>query len=131
MDIVKTQGLQFLIDAAFDAVKEIFRPNMSLDDVAEKYSPIIDEIIEKQEKNGVKFCAGKFKIAQVYEKNFNLNFELYFQDEAKKWSKIAKTSGAMDAKTWLSPEGWLELKNIKEKIFDVDAPESVADDGDK
>ena len=37
----------------------------------------------------------------------------------------------MDAKTWLSPEGWLELKNIKEKIFDVDAPESVADDGDK
>ena len=31
----------------------------------------------------------------------------------------------MEAKTWLSSEAWLELKNIKEKVFDVDAPEGV------
>ena len=63
-------SLQTLIETAFDTLKEIFRPNMSLDEVAEKYSPIIDDIIKKYEKEGVKFSAGKFKIGCVDEKNF-------------------------------------------------------------
>ena len=115
-------GVQSLIETAFDTLKEIFRPNMSLDEVAENYSPIIDDIIKKYEKEGVKFSAGKFKISCVDEKNFNLGFELYFQDDKKNWSKVAKTSNPMDAKEWLSAEGWQELQSVKEKVFDVEAP---------
>lgn len=115
-------SLQTLIETAFDTLKEIFRPNMSLDEVAENYSPIIDDIIIKYEKEGVKFSAGKFKISCVDEKNFNLGFELYFQDDKKNWSKVAKTSNHIDAKDWLSAEGWQELKSVKEKVYDVEAP---------
>ena len=115
-------SLQTLIETAFDKLKEIFRPNMSLDEVAENYSPIIDDIIKKYEKEGVTFSAGKFKIGCVDEKNFNLGFELYFQDDQKNWSKVAKTSNPMDAQEWLSPEAWQELQSVKEKVYDVEAP---------
>ncbi len=115
-------GLQNLIETAFDSLKEIFRPNMSLDEVAETYSPIIDDIIKKYEKENVTFSAGKFKISRVDEKKFNLGFELYFQDAEKNWSKVAKTSNPMSGQDWLSPEGWLELQNLKEKVYDVTAP---------
>lgn len=123
MGAVENMGMQVLIDSAFEALKEIFKPNMSLDDVAEKYSPHIDDIIIKYEKKDVKFSAGKFKIACLDKDSFVLSFELYFQDKNKKWSKIAKSSAPMEAKTWLSTSAWLELQNVKEKIFDVDAPE--------
>lgn len=116
-------SLQTLIETAFDTLKEIFRPNMSLDEVAEKYSPIIDDIIKKYEKEGVKFSAGKFKISCVDEKNFNLGFELYFQDDKKDWSKVAKSSNPMNGQEWLSPEGWQELQKMKEKVYDVEAPQ--------
>lgn len=119
--------VQILIDSAFEALKEIFRPNMSLDDVAEKYSPNIDDIIVRYEKEGVKFSAGKFKIACLDKDSFVLSFELYFQDKNKKWSKVAKSSTPMEAKTWLSSTAWLELKNIGEKVFDVDAPDGAVD----
>ena len=125
MGTIESAGVQVLIDSAFEALKEIFRPNMSLDDVAEKYSPTIDDIIVKYEKEGVKFSAGKFKISCLGNDSFVLSFELYFQDKNKKWSKVAKSSTPMAAKTWLASEAWLELKNIKEKVFDVDAPEGV------
>ena len=125
MGTIESAGVQVLIDSAFEALKEIFRPNMSLENVAEKYSPTIDDIIVKYEKEGVKFSAGKFKIACLGKDSFVLSFELYFQDKNKKWSKVAKSSTPMEAKTWLSSEAWLELKNIKEKVFDVDAPEGV------
>ena len=124
MGTIESVGVQVLIDSAFEALKEILKPNMSLDDVAENYSPNIDDIIVKYEKEGVKFSAGKFKIACLGKDSFVLSFELYFQDKNKKWSKVAKSSAPMEAKTWLSKEAWLELRNIGEKVFDVEAPEA-------
>lgn len=123
---IKTESapnqLEEILNAALDNLKEIFSPNMTFDEIAEKYSPSLDEIIKKYQAEGVTFAAGKFKIACFDENNFTLGFELYFQDAAKKWSKVARTSSPYE-KIYLDSKTWLELKNIKEKTFDVDAPE--------
>ena len=131
MKPVPDDAAKILLESVFDTLKEFFRPNMTFDVIAEKYSPSLDDIIEKYQKEGLTYSAGKFKVAYFDEKSFTLGFELYFQDAAKKWSKVARTSKPYDAKKWLAPETWLELKNIKEKVFDVDAPEPYFPDDKK
>ena len=112
-------GKSITFDEAFKILDELSgkRKNMSLDEIVEKYSPIIDDIIKKHQKKGLTFSAGKFRIAQLNNISFTLGFELYFQDDAGDWIKAAKTSDALSAADWLSDTAWLELKNIKEKIF--------------
>ncbi len=114
---------QTMIDATFEILKEIFRPNMSVEEVVEKYSPSLDEIILKYEKEGVKFSAGKFKITPLENDTFALGYEIYFKDGDGKWSKVANVSQPMDAKIWLSKEAWAEIQSAGEKVFDVAAPE--------
>ena len=128
MGTVQSTGIQILIDSAFETLKELFRPNMSLNDIAEKYSPRIDEIILQNQKEGFTYTAGKFKIVFVRKNIFCLKFELYFQDVNKKWHKVANSSEAMNAEIWLSPEARLELQNIKEKVFDVESPDVKSSD---
>lgn len=120
---VKTEGKNIFFDAAFDALKEMLRPNMSLEEIAEDYSDNIDEIIIAEEKNGTKFNAGKFKILSVGKNNFALEVELYFKDKGGKWIKRAKTSSPMSAEDWLSEDARKILDAEKEKIFDVEPPE--------
>ena len=119
---MKTEGKNIFFDAAFESLKEIFRPNMSLEEIAEDYSDNIDEIILAEEKNGTKFSAGKFKILSVGKNDFALNVELYFKDSDGKWIKRAKTSSPMSAQDWLSEDARKILDAEKEKIFDVEAP---------
>ena len=107
----------------FDDLKNLLFPDMSLDEVAEKYSPRVDEVIAKNEADDLKFSAGKFKIACVDDKSFALSYELYFQDADKNWIKVANTTSAMDPRLWLSKEAWEELLDVKEKFYDVAAPE--------
>lgn len=120
---VKTEGKNLFFDAAFESLKEIFRPNMSLEEIAEDYSDNIDEIIIAEEKNGTKFNAGKFKILSVGKNNFALEVELYFKDKGGKWIKRAKTSSPMSSEDWLSEDARKILDAEKEKIFDVEPPE--------
>lgn len=120
---VKTQGGNIFFDAVFDALKEMLRPNMSLEEIAEDYSDNIDEIIIAEEKNGTKFNAGKFKILSVGKNNFALEVELYFKDSDGKWIKRAKTSSPMSSEDWLSADARKILDAEKEKIFDVEPPE--------
>ena len=110
----KTEGKNIFFDAAFDALKEILRPNMSLEEIAE-------------EKNGTKFNAGKFKILSVGKNNFALDVELYFKDKDGKWIKRAKTSSPMSSEDWLNDDARKFLDAEKEKIFDVEAPEIEKD----
>lgn len=119
----KTEGKNIFFDAAFDALKEMLRPNMSLEEIAEDYSDNIDEIILEEEKTGTKFAAGKFKILSVGKENFALEVELYFKDKDGKWIKRQKTSAPMSSKDWLSADAKKILDAEKEKIFDVEAPE--------
>lgn len=120
---VKNEGKNIFFDAAFDALKEMLRPNMSLEEIAEDYSDNIDEIILEEEKTGTKFAAGKFKILSVGKENFALEVELYFKDKDGKWIKRQKTSAPMSSKDWLSADAKKILDAEKEKIFDVEAPE--------
>lgn len=119
----KTEGKNIFFDAAFDTLKEMLRPNMSLEEIAEDYSDNIDEIILEEEKTGTKFAAGKFKILSVGKENFALEVELYFKDKDGKWIKRQKTSAPMSSKDWLSADAKKILDAEKEKIFDVEAPE--------
>lgn len=119
----KTEGKNIFFDAAFDALKEMLRPNMSLEEIAEDYSDNIDEIILEEEKTGTKFTAGKFKILSVGKENFALEVELYFKDKDGKWIKRKKTSAPMSSKDWLSADAKKILDAEKEKIFDVEATE--------
>mgnify|MGYP007069880112 CR=1 FL=1 len=112
-----------LIEAKIEELDKLLFPNMSLDDVAEKYSPRVDDVIRKNETEGFKFSAGKFKIACVDDKSFALSYELYFKDKDGEWLKVANTSKPMNAKIWLSELAWGELLGAKEKVFDVAAPE--------
>ena len=113
-----------LIEAKIEELDKFLFPNISLDDIAEKYSPHVDEVITKNEADGVKFSAGKFKIAAVDDKSFALSYELYFQDADKNWIKVANTTSALDPRLWLSKEAWAELQGVSEKLYDVTAPES-------
>ena len=121
--MIDPKNVQPIADAAFEMLRDIFRSNMSLDEVAEVYSPSVDKIILKYEKDGVEFSAGKFKISAVDSENFTLGFELYFRDENGAWSKVARTSDPIPAQNWLSSEARQELLDAKEKFFDVEPPE--------
>lgn len=110
-------GAQFLIESAFNSLTEILCPNMSLEEVAKKYSPKLKNIISQYQDTGSKYQAGKFKIICLDETSFALNFELYFINSEEKWLKAENTSSALSSKTWLSPEAWLDLRKNKEKIF--------------
>ena len=119
----KTEGKNIFFDAAFESLKEMFRPNMSLEEIAEDYSEEIDKIILEEIKSGTTFIAGKFKILSVGKNDFALNVELYFKDSGGKWIKRAKTSSPMSSQDWLSEDARKILDAEKEKIFDVEAPE--------
>ncbi|MBR6013432.1 MAG: hypothetical protein IK062_06580 [Selenomonadaceae bacterium] len=123
----KTEGKNIFFDAAFDALKEILRPNMSLEEIAEDYSEEIDKIIIEELKTGSTFSAGKFKILSVGKNNFALDVELYFKDKDGKWIKRAKTSSPMSSEDWLNDDARKFLDAEKEKIFDVEAPEIEKD----
>ena len=112
-------GTQFLIKSAFDSLTENLCPNMSLVEVAQKYSPKLKNIITQYQDSGAKYQAGKFKIICLDETSFALNFELYFTDSEEKWLKAEITSSTLSSKTWLSPEAWLDLRKNKEKIFSI------------
>ena len=118
------ETVSFLVETFWKTLNDFLKPGMSIDDIIEKYSPRVDEIIEKNQKEGVTFNAGKFKILAVGKKSFTIGFELYFQDKNKKWSKIATTSPELDIEAWLSDEAIEQLQNQKEIICDVAPPET-------
>ncbi len=120
---LKGLGLQALIDTALKSLEQMLRPNMSLDEVAEKLSPRVDNIITKHINEGNKYAAGKFKIFAEENEKFAVNFELYFKDTDGKWLKVTSNSQALDAKEWLSPEAINELQEAREKVYDITAPE--------
>ena len=114
---------QFLIKSAFDSLTENLCPNMSLTEVAQRYSPKLKNIISQYQEAGAKYQAGKFKIICLDDTSFALNFELYFTNTEGQWLKAENTSSALSSKTWLLPEAWIDLRKNQEKIFSIKSAE--------
>lgn len=112
-------GAKFLLETAFNSVTKSFSKNMSLEEVTEKYSPKLKNIVEQYRNEGLAYQAGRFKIIHLDDESFALNFDLYFTDSDGKWINAENTSSALDSKTWLSPSARIDLREEKEKIFSL------------
>ena len=121
------------INAIIELVKKYFheaiKPDMTIEKIAEVASPNLDKIIQKNEKMGLKYSAGKFKIEYLNEKQFTLEFEMYFKDESGKWYKAANKSEPRDAEL-IEKTSWKTLQKLKVVEFPIGAPvdEKIAND---
>ena len=110
-----------LLDAAKNFFIDLFRPDMTLEKIADVVSPRLDDTIKKYEARGLKYSAGKFSIKYADESHFNLEFEMYFQDEEGKWHKCANESEPRDA-TLLEVGAWKTIKALQVITFPIEKP---------
>ena len=110
-----------LLEAAKNFFLDLFRPDMTLEKIADVVSPRLDDTIKKYEARGLKFSAGKFSIKYADEKHFNLEFEMYFQDEDGKWHKCANESEPRDSMI-LEDGAWKTIKALKIITFPIEKP---------
>ena len=122
MDIL-TKFQDEVIGALFATIKELIRPNSTLEDIANDYSSQMDKIILEQINNGLTYSAGRFMLRYVDEKSFCVGCLLYFKKKDNKWQKIGGLSPKMSADYFLSDNAWTYLCEHKEKTFDISAPQ--------
>ncbi len=122
---INTDTLDKIIELVKKYFHDLIKPDMTIEKLAEIASPNLDKIIRDNEKVGLKYSAGKFKIEYVDEKHFTLEFEMYFKDEAGKWYKAANKSEPRDSEL-IEPSSWKTLKALKVVEFPIGAP--VAED---
>ena len=118
---VNADTLNTIIEMVKQYFHDIIKPDMTIDKIAEVASPNLDKIIRKNEEQGLKYSAGKFKIEYLNDKQFTLEFEMYFKDEAGKWYKAANKSEPRDAEL-IEPSSWKTLKALKVVEFPIGAP---------
>ena len=106
--------------------KDLINPNMTIEKLAEVASPQLDKIIQKNEKQGLNYSAGKFKIEYLNDKEFSLEFEMYFKDDAGKWYKAANKSEPRKSEL-IEPSSWKTLKALKVVEFPIGAPNADAE----
>ena len=124
---VNADTLNTIIEMLKQYFKDLIKPDMTIDKIAEVASPNLDKIIKKNEEKGLKYSAGKFKIEYLNDKQFTLEFEMYFKDDAGKWYKAANKSEPRDSEL-IEPSSWKTLKALKVVEFPIGAP---ADEEDK
>ena len=110
-----------LLEAAKNFFVDMVRPDMTLEKIAEVVSPRLDDAINKYEARGLKYSAGKFSIKYADEKHFNLEFEMYFQDEEGKWHKCANESEPRDS-ILLEDGAWKTIQALKVITFPIEKP---------
>ena len=117
-----------VVSATKEFFNELVHPNMTIEKIAEVAAPSLDDLIEKNEANGLKYTAGKFKIEYVDEKQFALSFEMYFKDADGKWYKSGGNSEPREAEL-LDIGSWKTLQTLKAVEFPISAPskEEAAD----
>lgn len=122
---VNADTLNTIIEMVKQYFHDLIKPDMTIDKIAEVASPNLDKIIRKNEEQGLKYSAGKFKIEYLNDKQFTLEFEMYFKDEAGKWYKAANKSEPRDAEL-IEPSSWKTLKSLKVVEFPIGAPVNEA-----
>ncbi|MBR4903207.1 MAG: hypothetical protein IKZ53_00885 [Selenomonadaceae bacterium] len=123
----KIEMVADLVEVAKNFFVDFFRPDMTLEKISEVVSPRLDEMIKKQERNGLKYSAGKFSVKYADEKHFQLEFEMYFQDIEGKWHKCANESDLRDAEL-LETGAWNTIKALKVITFPIEKPQSADDE---
>ena len=114
-----------VVSATKEFFNELVHPNMTIEKIAEVAAPSLDDLIEKNEANGLKYTAGKFKIEYVDEKQFALSFEMYFKDADGKWYKSGGNSEPREAEL-LDIGSWKTLQTLKAVEFPISAPSKEA-----
>ena len=110
-----------VVEATKEFFNELFHPNMTIEKIAEVAAPRLDDLIEQNEENGLKYAAGKFKIEYVDEDHFALAFEMYFKDAEGKWYKSGGNSEPREAEL-LDIGSWKTLQTLKAVEFPINAP---------
>lgn len=123
----KIEMVADLVVAAKEFFIDLFRPDMTLEKISEVVSPRLDDTIKKYEERGLKYSAGKFSIKLADEKHFQLEFEMYFQDQENKWHKCANESDLRDA-TLLEVGAWKTIQALKVITFPIEKPKSTTDE---
>ena len=123
----KIEMVADLVEAAKDFFVNLLRPDMTLEKISEIVSPRLDETIRKYEERGLKYSAGKFSIKCADEKHFQLEFEMYFQDDEGKWHKCANESDIRDAGL-LEAGAWKTVQALKTITFPIEKPKSKDDE---
>lgn len=123
----KIEMVADLIETAKDFFIDLFRPNMTLEKISDVVSPRLDDAIKKYEARGLKYSAGKFSVKYADEKHFQLEFEMYFQDDEGKWHKCSNESELRDAEL-LEEGAWKTIKALKVITFPIEKPKSQNDD---
>ena len=123
----KIEMVADLVEAAKDFFVNLLRPDMTLEKISEIVSPRLDETIRKYEERGLKYSAGKFGIKYADEKHFQLEFEMYFQDDEGKWHKCANESDIRDA-SLLEAGAWKTIQALKVITFPIEKAQSKDDE---
>lgn len=119
---ITKQTVEVMVEQVKDFFKNLFNPNMKIEDISDVVSSRLDPIIIEHEKNGLHYSAGKFYIKSPDDKHFQLEFEIFFKDDDDKWHKLANKSELRDIK--LLEEGAAKtLQKLKVIEFPISAPE--------
>lgn len=128
------ETLETIIETVKKFFQDLIKPDMTIDKIAEVASPSLDKIIKDNEAKGLDYSAGKFRIEYLNDKQFTLEFEMYFKDDAGKWYKAANKSEPRDSEL-IEPSSWKTLKALKVVEFPIGAPaeeeEKIAKMADK
>lgn len=123
----KIEMVADLVEAAKNFFVDLLRPDMTLEKISDVVSPRLDDTIKKYEARGLKYSAGKFSVKYADEKHFQLEFEMYFQDDEGKWHKCANESEPRDCQL-LEVGAWKTIKALKVITFPIEKPKSQTDD---
>lgn len=89
---VGVEKAKVAVESVKDFFKNLLKPNMKIEDIKAVAMPRLVELIEKNEKNGLQYSAGKFHVKYADKKHFLLEFEMYFKDDEDKWHKVGNES---------------------------------------
>ncbi len=115
------------VESVKDFFKNLLKPNMKIEDIKEVAMPRLIELIEKQEKNGLQYSAGKFHVKYADEKHFQLEFEMYFKDDDDKWHKVGNESELRDFEL-LEAGAAKTLKALNVVTFPIEIEEKNSSD---
>ncbi len=119
---ITKQSMDMVIESVKDFFKNLINPNMKIEDIAEVVASRLDNVIIEHEKQGLHYSAGKFYIKYIDEKNFQLQFEMFFKDNDDKWHKLANESELRDM-SLLEIGAAKTLDKLKVIEFPISAPE--------
>ena len=113
------------VEVAKDFFKNLIKPNMKIEDIKEVAMPRLIELIEKHEKEGLQYSAGKFHVRYADDNHFQLEFEMYFKDDEDKWHKVGNESELRDFEL-LEDGAAKTLKSLNVVTFPIDYDKKIS-----